>query len=70
MDLKEYAISRKIVILMREGYPQRQATAIAYRMWRDGELQAPTPNQRKRKREDRKRRWQRERNKTRGRYND
>lgn len=70
MDLKEYAISRKIVILMREGYPQRQATAIAYRMWRDGELTPPTPNQRKRKREDRKRRWQRERNKTRGRYND
>jgi len=70
MNLKEYAISRKIVILMREGYPQRQATAIAYRMWRDGELKPPTPNQRKRKREDRKRRWQRERNKTRGRYND
>ena len=60
MELKQYAISRKIVILMREGYKQKQATAIAYRMWRDGELKPPTPNQRKRKRESRKRRWQRE----------
>ena len=61
MNLKEYAISRKIVMLMREGYPNNQATAIAYRMWRDGELKPPTPNQRKAKRDARKRRWQRER---------
>lgn len=60
MNLKEYAISRKIVMLMREGYPNNQATAIAYRMWRDGELKPPT--QRKAKRDARKRRWQRERN--------
>lgn len=61
MDLKEYAISRKIVMLIREGYPQKQATAIAYRMWRDGELKPPTPNQRKAQQDARKRRWQRER---------
>jgi len=61
MNLKQYAISRKIVMLMREGYPNNQATAIAYRMWRDGELKPPTPTQRKRKRDARKRRWRRER---------
>lgn len=48
-DLKEYIISRKIIMLMREGYAQRQATAIALRMWRDGELDIqPKPRQRNR----------------------
>lgn len=39
--MEDYAISRKIVKLKREGYSQRQATAIAFRMWRDGELNLP-----------------------------
>jgi hypothetical protein len=45
-EFEQYAISRKIVRLMREGFPQDQATAIAFRMWRDGELPLPpTPQQ-------------------------
>lgn len=45
--IEDYAISRKIVRLMREGYPQKQATAIAFRMWKDGELNIPTEQSRK-----------------------
>lgn len=48
-DLKQYAISRKIVLLMREGYPKRQATAIAIRMFKDGQLDIqPKPTHRAR----------------------
>lgn len=44
--IEDYAISRKIVRLMREGYEQKQATAIAFRMYKDGELPLPpTPQQ-------------------------
>ena len=32
------AISRKVSILMNEGYELKQAQAIAFRMYRDGEL--------------------------------
>ena len=32
------AISNKVDLLMSEGYPLEQATAIAFRMFRDGEL--------------------------------
>jgi hypothetical protein len=49
-EVKAYLISRKIVLLMREGYPKRQATAIAIRMYRDGELDInprPQPNRTK-----------------------
>jgi type III secretory pathway lipoprotein EscJ len=53
-DLENYAISRKIVILMREGYPQRQATAIAFRMFKDGELNIPSEQSRKSKQQKRK----------------
>lgn len=53
-EIENYAISRKIVRLMREGYPQKQATAIAFRMFKDGEL--PIPRQPKQKRRTRKQR--------------
>lgn len=53
-DIENYAISRKIVRLMREGFPQKQATAIAFRMFKDGEL--PIPRQPKQKRRTRKQR--------------
>ena len=46
-EIEEYAISRKIVRLMREGYPQKQATAIAFRMFRDGELNIPSEQKRR-----------------------
>lgn len=46
--IEDYAISRKIVRLMREGYEQKQATAIAFRMFKDGELPIPQPPQKKR----------------------
>ena len=53
-EIENYAISRRIVRLMREGYPQKQATAIAFRMFKDGEL--PIPRQPKQKRRTRKQR--------------
>ncbi len=40
-QIEDWAISRKIVKLKREGFSQKQATAIAFRMWRDGELDIP-----------------------------
>lgn len=52
--IEDYAISRKIVRLMREGFPQDQATAIAFRMFKDGEL--PIPQEPKKKRQTRKER--------------
>ena len=52
--IEDYAISRKIVRLMREGFPQKQATAIAFRMFKDGEL--PIPQQPKKKRQTRRQR--------------
>ena len=45
--MEDYAISRKIVRLMREGYPQKQATAIAFRMYKEGELPLPPSPQQK-----------------------
>ena len=65
-QLRDYAISRKIIRLMREGYPQRQATAIAFRMLKDGELNIPgKPKKKKKKdpikeRNERRRKYQRE----------
>tara|TARA_R100001480_G_scaffold50776_2_gene64152 strand:+ start:1667 stop:1915 length:249 start_codon:yes stop_codon:yes gene_type:complete len=53
-EIENYAISRKIVRLMREGFPQDQATAIAFRMFKDGEL--PIPRQPKQKRQTRRQR--------------
>lgn len=51
-DLEKYGISRKVVKLKREGYPHDQAVAIAFRMWRDGELNIPpTPDQTRKKRQ-------------------
>ena len=35
------AISDKIQLLIQEGFPENQATAIAFRMYRDGELRIP-----------------------------
>lgn len=35
------AISEKIEVLIAEGFPEEQATAIAFRMFRDGELDIP-----------------------------
>ena len=35
------AISEKVDLLLSEGYPIAQATAIAFRMYRDGELKIP-----------------------------
>lgn len=52
--IEDYAISRKIVRLMREGFPQDQATAIAFRMFKDGEL--PIPQEPKKKKQTRKQR--------------
>ena len=53
-QIENYAISRKIVRLMREGFPQDQATAIAFRMFKDGELPIPRqPNQKRRTRKQR-----------------
>ena len=54
--MEDYAISRKIVKLMREGYPQDQAAAIAFRMWRDGELNLPKTPDKIRKERDKRRR--------------
>ena len=65
-ELVDYAVSRKIIRLMREGFPQKQATAIAFRMLKDGELNIPgMPKKVKRKdpikeRNERRRRWQQE----------
>ena len=56
-QLKEYTISRKILLLRREGFAQNQATAIAFRMWRDGELKPNKPGEKKRQRDLRRRRW-------------
>lgn len=56
-EYKQYAISRKILLLRREGYPQRQATAIAFRMWRDGELKPSKPGEKKRQKDLRRRKW-------------
>ena len=53
-EIENYAISRKIVRLMREGFGQKQATAIAFRMFKDGEL--PIPRQPKQKKRTRKQR--------------
>lgn len=52
--IEDYAISRKIVRLIREGFPQDQATAIAFRMFKDGEL--PIPQEPKKKKQTRKQR--------------
>lgn len=60
-QLKQYEISRKILLLMREGYPQRQAAAIAIRMWNDGELKLASPAADKQALDKRKREWKRER---------
>ena len=35
---ENFAISQKVKLLMQEGYEEDQATAIAFRMFRDGEL--------------------------------
>ena len=65
-EMQDYAVSRKIIRLMREGYPQKQATAIAFRMLKDGELNIPgKPTKVKRQdpikeRNERRRRWQQE----------
>ena len=37
------AISDKVDELLSEGYEIDQATAIAFRMWRDNELDIPVP---------------------------
>ena len=52
-EMKDYAISRKIIKLMREGFPQKQATAIAFRMFKDGELNIPNQKKKKKKKKDR-----------------
>lgn len=65
-EYKQYAISRKILLLRREGYPQRQATAIAFRMWKDGELKPAKPGEKKRQRDMRRRRWYDQRARMRG----
>ena len=39
--LEQQIISRKIIFLRGEGYARKQATAIAMRMHRDGELPKP-----------------------------
>lgn len=60
--IEEYAISRKIVNLKREGYPQDQAVAIAFRMWKDGELHLPrTQKQIQTQRTRRIREWRKNR---------
>ena len=65
-EMQDYAVSRKIIRLMREGYPQKQATAIAFRMLKDGELNIPgKPKKSKKKdpikeRNERRRRYQQE----------
>lgn len=42
------AISNKVDRLIREGFPKDQAQAIAFRMYRDGELRySKPPNRRK-----------------------
>ena len=62
--IEDHAISRKIVRLTREGYPQRQATAIAFRMFKEGELSIPrTQDQAKKDREKRRRNYFRDRRK-------
>ena len=53
-ELEQYAISRKLLRLMREGFPKQQATAIALRMYKDGEL--PLPPSPKQKQDSRKKR--------------
>ena len=35
---ENFAISQKVELLMQEGFEEEQATAIAFRMFRDGEL--------------------------------
>ena len=71
-ELRDYAVSRKIIRLMREGYPQKQATAIAFRMLKDGELNIPgKPKKKKKKnpikeRNERRRRYQSKLRKIRG----
>lgn len=50
-EMKDYAISRKIIKLMREGFPQKQAAAIAIRMYKDGELNIPSQKKKKKTKE-------------------
>ena len=53
-ELEQYAISRKLLRLMREGFSKQQSTAIALRMFKDGEL--PLPPSPKQKQDSRKKR--------------
>lgn len=53
-EMKDYAISRKIIKLMREGFPQKQAAAIAIRMYKDGELNIPGQKKKKKKTKEQK----------------
>lgn len=39
------AITKKIELLMLEGFPRNQATAIAFRMFKDNELVIPDESQ-------------------------
>ena len=39
------AISKKVELLIAEGFPEEQAVAIAFRMFRDGELSIPRQSQ-------------------------
>lgn len=39
------AISEKVELLISEGFPEHQAIAIAFRMFRDGELSIPKETQ-------------------------
>ena len=48
------AISDKVEVLLSEGYEIDQATAIAFRMYRDGELRIPRETSQEYKRQRRK----------------
>lgn len=61
-QLEQWAISKKIVTLRREGKTQDEAVAIAFDMWRRGSLPIPpSPEQIKKKQQERIQQWKRNR---------
>lgn len=59
-QLEQWAISKKIVALRREGKRQDEAVAIAFDMWIRNTLPIPpTPEQIRKKQQERMKQWKR-----------
>lgn len=61
-DIEQWAISKKIVTLRREGKTQDEAIAIAFDMWKRNSLPIPPTTQQIRKQQqERANKWKRNR---------